>query len=87
MRVPRFPAQFHDGYLIACEDIKLSRPLEYYGSQRAPLFAEFINYPQTNRALPIRQSDRCDDYVAAWRSHTRGTLLIRKGDVMFRHLC
>jgi ectoine hydroxylase-related dioxygenase (phytanoyl-CoA dioxygenase family) len=84
-----FPRNFMMGIWIACEDIKLeSGPLEYYpGSQRAPLFPEFANYPQTNRRTSDpAQSKRYDDYIVDLaKSYQRHVLLIRKGDVMFWH--
>ena len=61
-----FPRNFMMGICIACEDIKPeSGPLQYYpGSQCAPLFPEFTNYPQTNRRTSDpAQSKRYDDHV------------------------
>ena len=84
-----FPRNFMMGIWIACEDIKPeSGPLEYFpGSHREPLFAEFTNYPQTNRRTSDpAQSKRYDEYVASMaRKFEKHELLIRKGDVMFWH--
>ena len=84
-----FPRNFMMGIWIACEDIKPdSGPLEYYpGSHREPLFAEFTNYPQTNRRTSVpEQSKRYDDYIANLaKKFEKHELLIRKGDVMFWH--
>jgi phytanoyl-CoA hydroxylase len=84
-----FPRNFMMGVWIACEDITHeSGPLEYYpGSNRTPLFAEFSNYPQTNRRTSDpEQSKRYDEYVAKLaKSFQKHELLIRKGDVMFWH--
>jgi ectoine hydroxylase-related dioxygenase (phytanoyl-CoA dioxygenase family) len=84
-----FPRDFMMGIWIACEDIRPdSGPLEYYPrSHREPLFAEFTNYPQTNRRTSDpEQSRRYDEYVANLaKSFQKHELLIRKGDVMFWH--
>lgn len=84
-----FPRNFMMGIWIACEDIKPeSGPLEYYpGSHRVPLFAEFTNYPQTNRRTSsAEQSKRYDDYIVNLaKKFEKHELLIRKGDVMFWH--
>lgn len=84
-----FPRDFMMGVWIACEDITHeSGPLEYYpGSHRAPLFAEFTNYPQTNRRTSgPEQSQRYDEYVVNLaKSFAKHELLVRKGDVMFWH--
>ena len=84
-----FPRNFMMGVWIACEDITHeSGPLEYYpGSNRTPLFAEFSNYPQTNRRTSDpEQSRRYDEYVVNLaKSFQKHELLIKKGDVMFWH--
>lgn len=84
-----FPRNFMMGVWIACEDITHeSGPLEYYpGSHRTALFAEFGNYPQTNRRTSgPEQSKRYDEYVVNLaKSFHKHELLIRKGDVMFWH--
>ena len=84
-----FPRNFMMGIWIACEDITHeSGPLEYYpGSQRTPLFAEFSNYPQTNRRTSDpERSKRYDEYVVGLaKRFEKHELLIRKGDVMFWH--
>jgi hypothetical protein len=77
------------GIWIACEDVQPGAgPLVYYPrSQRAPLFSEFTNYPQTNRRTSDpSQSKRYDDYIADLaKSCEKRELVIRKGDVMFWH--
>lgn len=84
-----FPRDFMMGVWIACEDITHeSGPLEYYpGSHRTPLFAEFTNYPQTNRRTSDpEQSKRYDEHVVnLTKSFHKHELLIKKGDVMFWH--
>ena len=84
-----FPRNFMMGIWVACEDIKAgSGPLEYYPrSHRAPLFAEFTNYPQTNRRTSDpAQRKRYDAHIAnAATSYQRQELLVGKGDVMFWH--
>jgi phytanoyl-CoA hydroxylase len=84
-----FPRNFMMGVWIACEDITHeSGPLEYYpGSNRTPLFAEFSNYPQTNRRTSDpEQSKRYDEHVVNLaKSFQKHELLIKKGDVMFWH--
>jgi ectoine hydroxylase-related dioxygenase (phytanoyl-CoA dioxygenase family)/ubiquinone/menaquinone biosynthesis C-methylase UbiE len=84
-----FPRNFMMGIWIACEDITHeSGPLEYYpGSHRTPLFAEFTNYPQTNRRTSDpEQSKRYDEHVVNLaKGFEKHELLVRKGDVMFWH--
>jgi hypothetical protein len=84
-----FPRDFMMGVWIACEDITHeSGPLEYYpGSHRTPLFAEFVDYPQTNRRTSDpEQSRRYDEYVVNLaKGFKKHELLVRKGDVMFWH--
>ena len=84
-----FPRNFMMGIWIACEDVKPEAgPFEFYpGSQHAPLFSEFTNYPQTNRRTSDpAQRKRYDDYIVNLaKSYQKHELLIRKGDVMFWH--
>lgn len=77
------------GVWVALEDIKPgSGPLVYCPkSHREPLFAEFDNYPQTQRRTSSpEQSDRYQQYVdAVAAKYERKEFLAKKGEVLFWH--
>ena len=84
-----YPRNFLCGVWIACEDISpASGPLEIYpGSHREPLYAEFTNYPQTQRrTAPQDQCDRYDAYVRELATrYPRRTFTPKMGSALFWH--
>jgi hypothetical protein len=83
------PKGFLFGCWIACEDIQAdSGPLVYCPcSHRAPWFADFNNYPQTNlRTCDAATTARYNRWVAEEsRRFERKRFLARKGDAFFWH--
>jgi len=84
-----WPRNYLVGVWIAAEDIHpASGPLVYYpGSHREPLFAEFDNYPQTQRRTsPQDQSDRYDRNVQTLaEKYPRMEFTPRAGTALFWH--
>jgi phytanoyl-CoA hydroxylase len=84
-----YPRNYLIGAWIACEDIAAeSGPLVLYpGSHRAPFFAGFADYPQTNlRTADERLAEAYETYVEQVASgFPRHEFLARKGQVLLWH--